>query len=120
MGLDTYAINRSTRKEIPPAKFAHIPPVLCGGLFSGTGSTGSFRGKAYSNFVETVTGVHLYQQEIPTETVRQMAESLQNWIHNNPDLVRNQWEISETEIRALAEWFAVVAAEPDGLVLGWW
>ena len=120
MGLDTYAISTATRKPLPETLFAHIPPVLAGGIFSGNGSDGSFRGKVYSNFIETVTGVHLYQEQIPHDQVVRMAESLQNWIHNNPDLLQSQWEITETEIRALAEWFAVVAGEPDAVAAGWW
>lgn len=120
MGLDTYAISTATRQPLPSTLFAHIPAVLAGGIFSGNGADASFRGKVYSNFIETVTGVHLYQEEIPHDQVVRMAESLQNWIHNNPDLLQSQWEITEGEIRALAEWFAVVAGEPDSVVVGWW
>lgn len=122
MGLDTYALDSRTRQPLPDSKFAHIPGVLCGGIFSGSDGTGcaaSFRGKVYSNFVETVTGQHLYQEEIPPATVRQIADSLQSWIERNPDLVRNQWEITESEIRALAEWFST-AAQSEAVVVGWW
>lgn len=71
MGLDSFW-------ELPEgsadAKF-DPPLALCGGLFSGHGE-GSFRGKAYDALVETVTGVSLYQEEIPPAVVAEMSNAL--------------------------------------------
>ena len=48
---------------------------LCGGMFSGHGND-SFRGKVYIALVEAITGVSLYQEEIPNSTVVEMGRKL--------------------------------------------
>lgn len=48
---------------------------VCGGIFSGHGNS-SFRGKVYNNLIEEVTGVSLYQEEIPNSTILEMGRKL--------------------------------------------
>lgn len=72
MGLDSFwkhPVEGSPEPEFDP------PLSLCGGMFSGHGQ-GSFRGKVYNGIVEGVTGVSLYQEQIPNSTVREMAAKL--------------------------------------------
>ncbi len=53
--------------------FDDVGIQLCGGMNSGTG--GSFRGKVYADVVEHVSGVSLYEEWIPPDVVRAMAEA---------------------------------------------
>jgi hypothetical protein len=120
MGLDTYAYHRNSdgkTEMMPDHLFAGIPPVLCGGIFSGNGCGASFRGKVYSAFISNAAGLDLYQEEIPNDTVRRAADALEVWILENPHLDFS--DISRAEIRALADWFRVVANN-GGFVTGWW
>lgn len=57
--------------------FEQVPPML-GGMFSGCGSDGSFRGKCYAALVERVTGFSLYEDELPPPVVALMAEKLRS------------------------------------------
>jgi len=115
MGLDTYAY--SSGKSMPAHLFAHIPPVLVGGMFSGNGQTSSFRGKVYAPFLHNAIGLDLYQEEIPHETVVRAADLLDKWLEENKGLEFS--DISREEIEALAQWFRVVA-DNGGTVGGWW
>jgi hypothetical protein len=141
MGLDTYASRYSPEylatpkteweqmsEETRPCMtipmedklFSKIPNVLCGGLFSGNGAGNSFRGKVYNDVVEYVTGQSLYQEAIPPETVREMADKLEAKTHM--DLSNSfyaKYDIKPAELQALAKWFRVVADE-GGIVIGWW
>lgn len=120
MGLDTYAYHlNSDGKAVPMPDhlFAHIPPVLCGGLFSGNGCGASFRGKVYNAFTANAAGLDLYREEIPNPVVSRAVDALDQWILENPHLEFS--DISPEEIRALADWFRVVARN-GGFVVGWW
>lgn len=123
MGLDTYAYHKNAEGEfvgMPDSLFAHIPPVLCGGIFSGNSGDGcgsSFRGKVYAGFLHNTIGLDLYQEEIPTATVQAAADALDKWILENGELEFS--DISSAEIQALAQWFRVVATG-EGVVVGWW
>jgi hypothetical protein len=74
MGLDTYA-SRSPEDLVLTEEdlqaFADAQIELCGGIFSGEG--GSFRGKVYASLLLDITGVSLYAEWIPPETVHQMC-----------------------------------------------
>mgnify|MGYP001201622919 CR=1 FL=1 len=73
MGLDNY-LKKDDTTELPSEVLEDLEGLnLCGGMFSGNGTDGSFRGKAYAERVEQVTGVSLYEAEIPPETLRSMA-----------------------------------------------
>ncbi len=46
------------------------------GPFSNKGNS-SFRGKAYDDIIEPITGVSLYEDKIEIETIRKMNEKIQ-------------------------------------------
>lgn len=115
MGLDTYAY--SSGKAMPAYLFAHIPPVLVGGMLSGNGDTASFRGKVYAPFLYNAIGLDLYQDEIPHETVARAADLMEKWLIENPSL--DFEDISREEVTALAQWLRVVANN-GGTIVGWW
>lgn len=77
MGLDSI-ISRSPNKVILPAAdkraLNESGIELCGSLHS-DGVT-SFRGKVYNMFVLKVTGVSLYEEWLPPETISEMADAL--------------------------------------------
>lgn len=76
MGLDNYLIKNGSRDLDMEVYYDLEGLSLCGGMFSGNGEDGSFRGKVYSEGVESETGVSLYEDEIPPETLRLMAEAM--------------------------------------------
>lgn len=114
MGLDTYArkdvsceCGQGTVKKLPEAAAAAFEGAgisLVGGMFSGNGNTGSFRGKVYSQLVEAATGQSLYQEWIEPETVRQMADAIHNAV---------------IDLQELEKFFAVCDEYELGL-RGWW
>jgi hypothetical protein len=76
MGLDVFAV-RSPEEgltEEDKLAFKNAAIELCGGMFSG--DEGSFRGKLYATLILDLTDISLYDQWIPPETVKQMAEAL--------------------------------------------
>ena len=120
MGLDTYA-NYDKNKTL---NWSGIE--LCGGILSGNGA-GSFRGKVYANFIEEVTGESLYQESIPNETVKVMANKLDTYLKNNNGNTSRtwcskaliDWPPNWEEVKSLAQWFKV-AAKGGAKVNGWW
>lgn len=121
MGLDTYAVvvkNSGEYKIASRKPFASIPPVLVGGLLSGNGDGPSFRGKVYNDYVQEVTGESLYQEFIPTEKVKEMANKLEEAVKERKFAeVTNP--VSAEEAHALTQWFRV-CAENGYAVIGWW
>ncbi|MBC8408320.1 MAG: hypothetical protein H8E12_06285 [Rhodobacteraceae bacterium] len=115
MGLDTYS-------TIPDLDYTGIE--LCGGMMSSNGA-GSFRGKVYSDFIEHVTGVSLYEEVITNDVIHNMAKQLDTWVLDNVeeqtcftngiDGSKVTWE----EAYMLAKWFKVTA-EGGADVTGWW
>lgn len=81
MGIDTYA-SRSpddiVLTEEDRNAFGKANIELCGGIFSGGGNDGSFRGKVYAMMILDITGVSLTQEWIPPETVREMYTAFLN------------------------------------------
>lgn len=64
MGLDTYA-QPSKDGELSDEDmqaFQQAGISLCGGILSGNGSDGSFRGKVYDRLISDITGQSLYQE----------------------------------------------------------
>jgi len=99
MGIDTFA-SRSpedivlTEEDLSAFRDANIQ--LCGGVFSGDGSDGSFRGKVYAMMIMDITEQSLVQEWIPPETVREMYSAFANcdpqqvfdeygWTRGTPD-----------------------------------
>lgn len=127
MGLDSFW---ELPKESKKAKFS--PPLgLCGGMFSSHGE-GSFRGKAYDDLVESVTGVSLYQEEIPPRVVKKMSaalaakefESLPKNFRSDghagdPDNGSSDYAVTREEYEDLRRMFAVYAKLGASLK-GWW
>ena len=121
MGLDTYA-SRSPDEIVLTDEdlqaFAHANIALCGGLFSGDGNDGSFRGKVYVMLVLEITDENLAQDWIPPETVRDIYESL---MACNPEEAINQYDLDNTadEILELRKFFKVCSERGLGLI-GWY
>lgn len=114
------AVEQRELIKMPQNLFAEVPNVLCGGLFSGNGSGSSFRGKVYNDVIEDITGVSLYQERIPNETVKGMADALGLLLTtgvNNRQCKKLGLDVKQFE--ALAKWFRVVA-DNNGIVVGWW
>lgn len=110
MGLDTYAVSNGPKGGRPaanPEHFAHVGSLV-GGLLSGNGNDGSFRGKVYAHTIEELTGVSLYQGFIEPEIVANMADAL--------DAVP---EYTDDDVPSLRQFFAVCREHGYGLV-GWW
>ena len=127
MGLDTYACRsiqdgELTQQEL--AAFGQADIHLCGGLASGDGSDGSFRGKVYDMFMQEITGVSLYQEFISPEVVKQMCVSLQDCQPSDMVDIMNREgtnfnHLTNKDILELQKFFGVCAEQGLGLA-GWW
>jgi hypothetical protein len=121
MGLDTYAARSQSDGMTDPDRkaFEEAEITLCGGLLSG--DAGSFRGKVYEYVVHTVTGVSLYQEWIPPDTVGEMADA---FARCDPEQVAEEehwppYVTSPEHVLELATFFRVCADRGLGL-RGWW
>jgi len=101
------------------------PPLrLVGGVFSEHGR-GSFRGKVYSDIIENITGVNLYQGTIPSPTIREMSEKLEafelteEFYEDNRIWVGQTFEEYSEQINDLKRMFAAYAKAGASLH-GWW
>ena len=119
MGLDTFAAHTPedielTKEDLQAFEQANI--ALCGGIFSGGGNDGSFRGKVYAELILEVTGQSLYAEWIPPETVKEMYDSL---AMGDPEDVAG-WGYKNTaqEVLELRKFFKVCSERGLGLV-GW-
>jgi len=127
MGLDNYAARHPegglTEEDEQAFRDAGID--LCGGMHSD--GVISFRGKWYDPLVSHVTGVSLYQEWIPPETVREMAAALNRYSARRLARIWDKvwpmpWEDShhsEREVADLQRFFAICAERGLGLI-GWW
>lgn len=80
---------------------------LCGGMFSGNGSDGSFRGKVYADIVEKISGESLYDDNI---NIAKVAEDLRFYCDQHKKtrgdkIVNADWDIRLSEVRDLATLF---------------
>ena len=119
MGLDTFAAHTAedielTEEDLQAFKEANI--ALCGGIFSGGGNDGSFRGKVYAELILEVTGQSLYAEWIPPETVKEMYDMLKAC---DPEEAAD-WGYRNTaqEVLDLRKFFKVCVERGLGLV-GW-
>ena len=110
-------------------------PSLTGGMMSGNGNSGSFRGKCYAELVEEVTGYSLYEDELPPPVVNKMAVMLRQASDENPLQVTPEQALEAMnaacklgfidtvelayELHALACWFEACASQGYS-VIGWW
>jgi hypothetical protein len=122
MGLDNYPARDPQGTLLPEDEeaFRKAEIRLCGGLFSD--GTTSFRGKVYNDLVEQVTGVSLYREWIPPETVREMAAALS--LRSPEELARilmgeGHTEEHVREMKDLQRFFQICAERGLGLI-GWW
>lgn len=116
MGLDSYWLlpeNNNIHPKFDP------PLELCGGLFSEHGAE-SFRGKVYSPFFEHELSVSLYQEEISSEEVKEIAKKLEHFIEKKTNLP-GRWSnlLHNDEIKMLSRMFSTYA-ELDARLGGWW
>ena len=114
MGLDIYAQpsedEELAEEDIQAFKEADI--ALCGGILSGNGDDGSFRGKVYSDLVYKITGRSLYYEWTPPEIVGRMYQKLKSV--NSSD-----YPGQEDDIENLRRFFKVCIDKNLGLY-GWW
>lgn len=119
MGLDLFAHN------VDPKKFADMPPILCGSMF--TDGQSSIRGKVYADFIDEVCDVSIYQQKLKTNDLQRIITQLSLYCMNMEDLfngdeldtIHAKHGFSLDEIKALLLWFERVK-ENNGQVIGWW
>jgi hypothetical protein len=108
MGLDSFAMIGD--KQMDGKLFEHLPPVLCGGMFSDGHS--SIRGKVYNEIVEAASGISLYQEKISNSQVAMIAMALE-------DADNHASNLSKKEYNTLIEWFKIIHNN-GGWVHGWW
>lgn len=113
MGLDNFW-------EVPdPSKAPKFKPKLhlCGGLCSDNG-TGSFRGKVYSEVIEGVSGISLYQEVITNEQVKLIADSLQDTEYKHAKKYSG-WDLTKEEYADLVRMFTQYA-KAGAILKSWW
>ena len=121
MGLDNYA-SRSPDEivltEDDFQAFADANIELCGGLFSGDGNDGSFRGKVYVMLVLEIANENLAQEWISPKTVSDIYASL---MACNPEEAIREHDVDNTanEILELRKFFKVCSERGLGLI-GWY
>lgn len=113
MGLDNFFQNTD-----PSAPAMDFEPRLCGGMFSGHGQA-SFRGKVYNSFILFVTGESLYQDVIPNDKIKEMAQKLTEFYSQYPNDVIGDYNLSKEELFDLVRVFNYHAQHGSELV-GWW
>lgn len=98
MGLDNFF----EETEQSPNEIAFPPDLhLCGGMFSGHGSSGSFRGKVYTEFFQQELEVSLYSDQTP-EDVAKIAEKLAALLCQHPNEAwEEKWLSADTPYRDL-------------------
>lgn len=128
MGLDVYAVRKgldsSGYSHMEDSLFEGIKYPLCGGLFSSNGNGGSFRGKVYNDFIESISGVTLYQEMMSSDDIEKIVNNLRlvlsDCILRGVETVDSKYEVvTVDEIYSLLKWFIVVLKN-NGNVVGWW
>ena len=111
MGLDNYWMKNKEELGEVEGEFK-----ICGGMLSGHGND-SFRGKVYFRFIEDVCNENLYDEMIPNETVKQMADDLEatEW----RDSYIENYDIEEEEFKDLVKMFRLHADAGHYLVSSW-
>ena len=101
MGLDCYIVHGNDRdKAFTHEDDERIKDVnLCGGMFSGGGSDGSFRGKVYEPIIQELSeGRHTWyiQQDedayIPSVALKEQADLLAELIQVKIDIIEEEGE----------------------------
>lgn len=125
MGLDSYF--RLQKPLDPDPRLLTVD--LVGGMFSGNGSDGSFRGKYYDPLIRHVTegSDTLYEDVINPADVEVIAGKLRAWFDSSGDVPEieikdeNMGTITYTraEIGSLVTLFEV-ARDQGAYLYGWW
>jgi hypothetical protein len=124
MGLDSYWLK--DEETHTPMELEFEPELnLISGIMSGSGS-GSFRGKAYSDFIERISGISLYQETMPNSEVHKIANALED---TDTDVMRqyfkDEWGFDESKeyydqhINDLTRMFRAYA-DAGAILHGWW
>ena len=119
MGLDTFASRSPLDIELNDEDlqaFQEANIELCGGIFSGNGNDGSFRGEVYVIMIADITGQNLFKGWIPPETVREMYASL---MACDPEKVfrENNWNgCIQEDLTELRKFFRVCSEHNLGLL----
>jgi hypothetical protein len=79
---------------------------ICGGMFSGHGND-SFRGKVYARIIEDITNENLYDDVIPNEKIKEMADALESTEFIPEYIVR--YDIEHNEFKDLVKMFRLHA-----------
>jgi hypothetical protein len=121
MGLDTIAYKEYRNGEHIEADSVWFEGTeeLCRGVM-GDGLSW-LRGKIYAHLVEQISGVSLYQESINNETVKTIADKLDDFL-SAPQKYRDvmfTYNINRKEVVQLAKWFRT-AADNGCYLGGWW
>jgi hypothetical protein len=122
MGLDTFASRSEDDIELndeDKQAFADANIELGGGIFSGSGNDGSFRGKVYEMMILEITEQSLHQDWIPPETVREMYNALLVCDPIESAETFGRYQISPNEVVELRKFFKVCSERGLGLI-NWW
>lgn len=115
MGLDSFWVMPGETDEHPVEHPVFVPLLrLCGGMFSEHGRQ-SFRGKVYSPIIERLTGVSLYQDEIPNGIIQEIADKLD--AADSSDM--GGYGLDQDEFLDLQRMFRTYA-DAGATLRGWW
>jgi hypothetical protein len=143
MGLDCYIVHSNDREK--PFTAEDDPRIkdinLCGGMMSGHGADGSFRGKAYEPLMDELMGDdgiwHMPEDSfgVLPEWLKEQAQALADLLHAiesdakeeertlSPETIiyqtRNDWEYTYQEVQDL-ELLLRCASERGAVMLCWW
>lgn len=121
MGLDNFASRSSEDIELNEEDYKAFEKAnieLCGGMLSGGGNDGSFRGKVYILSVLEITGESLSEEWIPAETVQKMYTDLEAYIAQSGEEQLEGLDNSLIELQELCKFFRICADRGLSLI-GW-
>jgi hypothetical protein len=111
MGLDNYWKKNEDEFGYIEGEFK-----IFGGMCSGNGND-SFRGKVYARIIQDITMVNLYDDIIPHDTVKQMADDLES-VTFIPEYIVH-YDIEKDEFDDLVKMFRLHADAGHYLVSSW-
>ena len=113
MGLDNFWKKNSDEFGIVKAKLK-----VCGSMLNDDDDENySFRGKMYARLIQDVSMVNLYDDTIPHETVKQIADDLES-VTFIPEYIVH-YDIEEDEFKDLTKMFRLHADAGHYLISSW-
>ncbi len=112
MGLDNVWKKNEDEFGIVKAKLK-----VCGAMLNDDDENYSFRGKVYARIIQDITMVNLYDDIIPHETVKQMADDLEA-TEFRPEYIAH-YDIEKDEFDDLVKMFRLHADAGHYLVSSW-